>query len=172
LGRTNILDSAQRTSTFSGHNIPPYVLKLKENVIAYITRNLEHGWCNGTRVRIGKMGTHTVEVISLSGSTTGQSRILPRITCLFKVFKDVIIMRHQFPLRLAFATTLNKSKGQEYKAVGLDITQDFFAHGQLYVATSRVAEHGDLSLFTTEDRLTADGVPFANNVVYSEVYED
>jgi ribulose-5-phosphate 4-epimerase/fuculose-1-phosphate aldolase len=48
--------------------------------------------------------------------------------------------RTQFPLSVAYAVTVHKSQGQTYKNIGLIFTGHPFAHGQLYVALSRV--HG------------------------------
>jgi len=41
----------------------------------------------------------------------------------------------QFPVRLCFAMTINKSQGQ---LVGLDLQNPIFTHGQFYVAISSV----------------------------------
>ncbi|KAA6355078.1 MAG: putative DNA helicase PIF1, ATP-dependent [Streblomastix strix] len=45
--------------------------------------------------------------------------------------------RRQFPIRLAFAMTINKSQGQSFDQVGVFLNRQVFAHGQLYVAFSR-----------------------------------
>ena len=45
--------------------------------------------------------------------------------------------RMQFPLRLAYAVTINKSQGQSYDWVLVVLTIQCFAHGQAYVALSR-----------------------------------
>lgn len=45
-----------------------------------------------------------------------------------------ILHRKQFPVKLCFALTINKVKGQTYEKVGIS---PVFAHGQLYVAFSR-----------------------------------
>ena len=44
------------------------------------------------------------------------------------------LKRLQFPVRLAFAMTINKSQGQSVERVG---QTSVFSHGQLYVAFSR-----------------------------------
>ena len=46
------------------------------------------------------------------------------------------LRRLQFPLRLAFAMTINKSQGQSLTFTGLDLRTPVFSHGQLYVAIS------------------------------------
>src|SRR5882672_851951 len=46
-------------------------------------------------------------------------------------------MRHrQFPVRIAFAMTMNKSQGQSLRKVGMDLRNPVFSHGQLYVTLS------------------------------------
>ena len=47
------------------------------------------------------------------------------------------LRRRQFPIRLAFAITINKSKAQTHSRVGLYLPRPCFSHGQLYVAFSR-----------------------------------
>ncbi|RCN45056.1 hypothetical protein ANCCAN_08921 [Ancylostoma caninum] len=47
------------------------------------------------------------------------------------------LRRRQFPIRLAFAMTINKAQGQSLNSVGIYLGVDVFSHGQLYVALSR-----------------------------------
>ena len=42
--------------------------------------------------------------------------------------------RLQFPVRLAFTMSINKTQGQPFKVTGVDLTEPCFSHGQLYVA--------------------------------------
>ena len=56
------------------------------------------------------------------------------------------VQRIQFPLRLAYAVTINKSQGQTYDLVGVDLRQPVFAHGQLYVSVGRVRSFGSLKI--------------------------
>jgi ATP-dependent DNA helicase PIF1 len=68
--------------------------------------------------------------------------------------------RLQFPIRLAFAMTINKSQGQTLEICGLDIETDCFSHGQLYVACSRVGNPNNLYIYTQNGT--------TKNIVYRE----
>jgi len=58
--------------------------------------------------------------------------------------------------------TIKRSQDQTFEAVGVDMTDESFTHGMLYVALSRVGSPDCLTLLVREDRKT-------RNVVYSEV---
>ncbi|CAG8795046.1 15090_t:CDS:2, partial [Gigaspora margarita] len=47
------------------------------------------------------------------------------------------LQRRQFPIKLAFALTINKAQGQTIPNLGLYLPEPVFTHGQLYVALSR-----------------------------------
>jgi len=54
--------------------------------------------------------------------------------------------RHQFPVKPAFAITIHKSQGQTLSYVGIDLRNEVFTHGQLYVAFSRVKRKSHLKV--------------------------
>ena len=70
-------------------------------------------------------------------------------------------------MRISFAMTINKSQGQTLQNVGVWLHDPCFAHGQLYVAMSRVGspEHIKFSLPKVNSQ---DGY-HTSNVVYKEV---
>ena len=59
--------------------------------------------------------------------------------------------------------TINKSQGQTFKAIEVDLTNESFMHGMLYAALSRVGSPNCLSLLVGEGFKT-------RNVVYHEVF--
>ena len=58
-----------------------------------------------------------------------------------------IIRRRQSPVRLCFAMTINKSQGQSFTCIDVDLRGRVFTHGQFYVAMSRVTNVHNLSTF-------------------------
>ena len=68
---------------------------------------------------------------------------------------------------LAFAMTINKSQGQSFKHVGLDLSTEVFSHGQLYVGVSRVTDGRNVRLVVPESARESGKV---KNVVYHEIF--
>jgi ATP-dependent DNA helicase PIF1 len=106
-----------------------------------LLRNLDlrQGLCNGTRLIVQDVVSGG-RLLMATVAATGATVLLPRI----KLIPDDADFpfrwsRRQFPVRLAFATTINKSQGQTLSRVGVVLGSGCFAHGQLYdVAASRV----------------------------------
>ena len=98
------------------------------------------GVCNGTRVMIRKMTHRLLTVVILTGPKQGNEIQLPRICCDSAEDTDLpfALRRYQFPVRLAWAMTINKSQGQTFgERIGIYLNKPVFAHGQLYCALSR-----------------------------------
>ena len=69
-----------------------------------------------------------------------------------------------FPIRLAFAITINKAQGQSLELCGLYLHTDCFSYGQLYVACSRDGNRDNLFI-NTENGTT-------KNIVYPQILEN
>ena len=55
-----------------------------------------------------------------------------------EVLHEVVATFTQYPIKLAWAVTIHKSQGQTFEKVIIDLDRGSFAHGQTYVALSRV----------------------------------
>ena len=105
-----------------------------------------------------------------SGPLHGKRVLLPRLSI---TPSDVdswpfTMRRRQFPIRSAWAMTINKSQGQTFQKVGIYLPRPVFAHGQLYVALSRTGNPHALRVFVPTTTEGGDGV-YTRNVVYKEV---
>jgi ATP-dependent exoDNAse (exonuclease V) alpha subunit len=61
------------------------------------------------------------------------------------------LFRIQLPLSLSYSMSIHKSQGQTMDKVALFLNQTVFAHGQLYVALSRVRRLEDLKIYIIDD---------------------
>ena len=136
---------------------PPHLLRLQVGDICFVMRNLciEQGLTNNTKVEILSIDTRAQVIIVKNLRTSAVHPIcrinfvLP-IKCKQRGTLSFEILRRQFPLRLAYAMTINKSQGQTLQRVSLDLREPCFSHGQAYVAFGRVRTRKDILVLTTE----------------------
>jgi hypothetical protein len=146
----------------------PSKLEVKLGVPLMLLRNIDpaRGLCNGTRVRLIQIRNNVLQVRILTGSCTGQMAFISRIKLIsVEGLLPFSLHRVQFPLKLSFAMTINKSQGQSLKTVGLDLRTPVFAHGQLYVAFSRGSSWRRIKVLLEKTKKTT-------NIVYKEVLLD
>jgi len=79
------------------------------------------------------------------------------------------LIRTQFPLQLAYAMSKNKSQGQGFNKVLIDIRSEAFTHGQEYVGFSRLRFKKGGAVFCNENQLI-NGEPLITNTVYNELF--
>ena len=75
----------------------------------------------------------------------------------------------QFPLRPAFAMTITKGQGQSAHYAGLDLTNDVFAHGQLYTAWSRSTSGKRFRVFAPYREKDERGYTRVQNIVAKQL---
>ena len=152
--------------------LPPALLCLKVGCPVILLRNLDpgEGLCNGTRMVVLNVRRKVLQcrIISKNRRFQGKVVLIPRIRLLPDTETlPVPLKRLQFPVRLAFAMTINKSQGQSVEHVGTNLQTSVFFHGQLYVAFSRCTLPFNISVLlpeqSQESRRTL-------NVVYKEVF--
>ena len=152
--------------------LPPGELHIKIGCPLILLVNLSpsRGLCNGTRMVLRRASHRVLEVSILGGSHNGSIALIPRVSLTPNPDGSdfpFVLRRCQFPVRLAFAMSINKSQGQSLKFVGLDLRVPVFTHGQLYVALSRA---------TSGDRIRAllpqDSEGETQNIVFSQVLLD
>jgi hypothetical protein len=128
-------------NTIDMASLPLHRLRLKIVCVLILLRNLKTtmGLCNGTRLRVDAFFPTMLEVTIISqGAHFGTKHLLPRIALYpSQTGLPFSFKRLQFPVRLAFAMTVNKAQGQTLDAVGIYLPNDLFTHGQLYVALPR-----------------------------------
>jgi hypothetical protein len=161
---------AEYLNSLNASGIPLAKLALKVGAPIMLLRNLDpsKGLCNGTRMIVTDIRPRVLRCRIITGDErfSGKTVMIPRIELEPKADKlPIPLQRRQFPVRLAFAMTINKSQGQSVKHVGLNLQTPVFSHGQLYVALSRCTSRSQIKVLLPdecEDRRTL-------NVVYKEI---
>ncbi|XP_021967368.1 uncharacterized protein LOC110862486 [Folsomia candida] len=153
-------------------------LKLKVGSLIMLLRNLntKRGLCNGTRLVVVELKPNLIIAKVLTGSAEGNIVFIPRIDLIADSDLPFQLRRLQFPVKLAFAMTINKSQGQTLDKVGIYLATPVFSHGQLYVAFSRVRRSSDVRVYvrdmTEQGKLLENSNKvFTRNVVFKDVLQ-
>ncbi len=157
----------------AGHSplgFPHHHPTIKTNTVFRLLRNfsIDRGLVKNTRVVVRAIGARLITVSILRGiggvSTAEEEHILiPRISFTSTLPSGHTLLRRQFPLGAAYATTFNSCQGLTLNIVGIDLRRPVFSHGQLYTALSRIRHRSHARVLMTPGQTTT------TNVTYSEV---
>ncbi|KAK4411839.1 ATP-dependent DNA helicase PIF1 [Sesamum angolense] len=161
-------------NSLSPGNLPPHKLILKKGAPIMLLRNIDPkiGLCNGTRLICRRCGRNIIDAEILTGQFKGTRVFLPRIP--LKTSEDAKMpfemIRRQFPVRLSFALTINKSQGRTIPNVGIYLPEHVFSHGQLYVALSRGISERTTKVLVIKGKINGIEGTYTRNVVFQEIF--
>jgi hypothetical protein len=138
------------------NGMPPQELQICPGALMILLRNYspQKGLCNGNRVVVRGQWRRLLQVQVVTGSARGQVHLLPRIVCDSTGDSELpfVLRRLQFPLRPAWAISINKAQGQTVSGrFGIYLPSPVFAHGQLYVAGSRATGSANVRVLVEND---------------------
>ncbi|KAJ0752921.1 putative DNA helicase [Helianthus annuus] len=155
------------------NGIPSHCLRLKRNSHIMLMRNMDpkNGLCNGTRLLVTQLLPRVIEARIITGTSVGKKVYIPRINFVHDT-KDIpfVFTCRQFPVKICYAMTINKSQGQSLKKVGLYLPEPVFSHGQLYVALSRATSPNSLKILASNKAGEQKNTTL--NIVYTDLLND
>ena len=125
--------SVEYINSLNPNGLPRHCIELKKGVPVMLLRNLQpkQGLCNGTRLIFQSLSNNCrVLMCSYKYNRITKETAIPRIVLKPKTNEFPFDWsRRQFPLRVAFACTINKSQGQTMKRIGLWLPSPVFGLG-------------------------------------------
>lgn len=168
-GATELLYPQEYLNTLSFSGMPPHELILKIGAPIMLLRNLNlgGGLCNGTRMIVTQIYTRLIQAKIITGTRMSEKVYLPRIVLIDKNEKlPFEFRRKQFPVKICYSMTINKSQGQSLNKIGVYLPEPVFGHGQLYVALSRSTSPQGLKMLIKQQPGKEKNV--TKNVVYKD----
>jgi ATP-dependent DNA helicase PIF1 len=105
-------------------------------------------FCIDNQLVVKKLMKNVVKITILNGKFRGENVLLPQIP-IIPTDVPIAFKRFQFPIKLAFTMTINKSQGRTMFVCGIDLST-CFAHGLLYVTCSCIGKPSSLSVLAVD----------------------
>ena len=173
---TGLHGDVDMANMYSASRFPEHELKLFIGCPVMCLRPLNRQVNNGDRGIVRFISAYRLGLFMLTGASKGSIVHLPRMRFTpASACMKMDMTRLQFGVAVAFAITVSKSQSCGFQHVGIWLNDHLFAHGQLYLALSRVRVDIDgiyTLLFASHNNImkTERGV-FARNIVYKELIE-
>jgi len=124
---------AEFLQQLNASGLPSTLLCLKVGSLVILLRNLDlgEGLCNGTRMVVLNMRRKMLQCRIINKDRRFRDKVvfIPRIRLSPNAeILPVPLKRLQFPVRLAFAMTINKSQGHSVEHVGINLQTSVFSH--------------------------------------------
>tara|TARA_B100001559_G_scaffold309349_1_gene303494 strand:+ start:2847 stop:4133 length:1287 start_codon:yes stop_codon:yes gene_type:complete len=148
------------------------ILKLKVGAQVMLIKNDTKSpkrWVNGSIGTVTELSTNSIHLKIKNKVHKIIQDTWEKFDYLIKdgqVTHAVVATFTQYPIKLAWAVTIHKSQGQTFEKVIIDLDRGSFAHGQTYVALSRVTSLE--GLFLTRPIEISD-IIFDNNLKYPDL---
>ena len=118
-----------------------FEFKIRASVMLLWNMHFQIELCNNTCIIITHFHCLCIEAFILFKQFANQRHILYRINFIMQEDDySWIIIRKQFSVCLCFAIIINKSQGQFFSVIDLNIQHQCFLHDQLYMALSQIID--------------------------------
>ena len=105
------------------------------------------------RCIVTRLHANVIEATISCGPYKGVVILLPKIPLIPSDSElPFQFRRFQFSCKPCFSVSINKSQGQTFKAIGVELSVPCFTHGQVYMVTSRVCRTSKLSIFVPNNQ--------------------
>jgi ATP-dependent DNA helicase PIF1 len=139
IAKCNQLSDAQRkfeTDQLISNNNIPLVIELRVGACVMCTRNIDvetNKICNGSQGKIIGFNVYKNPIVRFD---SGVIMPIEPFHCQHSEYPCIVVS--QYPLCLAWATTIHKIQGATLEHAEIDCGMNIFEYGQTYVALSRI----------------------------------